>query len=179
MRVPLLLVVVVAGCTNRKTIMEAHELAGSEVEVSGRYGQKVSAVGVAGPGGVTFVDKASGGVVPAEEIYRIDDTSHALGAVQGLGIGAGIGAVLGAVLGYSAGDDDVGDDGSHGGDLFELSAGDKAAIGGILLGGLGGLVGLVAGAMKGSTTIYERGGSSTVITPVGPPGSAGGVTIAF
>jgi hypothetical protein len=101
-----LLFLVVAGCTHHKTIAEAHEVVGEEVTLQGQYGHRVTAVGVRTPGGVTFYDKANGGMVPANEIVRIEETSHGLGAIQGLGIGGGIGILIGAAAGFASGDDD-------------------------------------------------------------------------
>lgn len=173
-----LLLVAVAGCTHHKDITEAHELIGEEVEVSGMYGQSVTAVGVNGPSGITFVDKATGGVVPDQEIYKIDDTSHVLGGVQGLGIGGAIGAIGGALLGYADGDDACDED-SHGGCFLSFTAGEKAALFGIVFGVLGGGVGLVVGAVKGSTTLYERRFPGVSIKPGGPPGSVAGIDISF
>lgn len=170
-----LLVVAFAGCTHHYSLTEAHEVAGDEVELVGQYGQRVRAVGVASGGGLTFYDKANGGMVPPEEIHRIEDTRHLRGALEGLGIGGGIGAGLGIVIGLASGDDECTDD--HGDCFFAFSAGDKAVIGAILLGGLGGAVGLIVGAMKGSTIIYERAGGSVSVRAGGDDGSL--VTVSF
>lgn len=170
-----LLFLVVTGCTRHKNITEAHEVAGDEVTLVGQRGHQVTAVGVAAPGGITFYDKANGGMVPSQEIVRIEETSHGLGAAQGFGIGAGIGVLTGAVIGLSSGDDECNDDQFC---IFEFSAGEKAVIAGIALGGLGGLIGLVVGAAKGTTTIYEHE-SGTRVRVGGPAGSTAGVTMTF
>lgn len=167
----------VAGCTHHKNITEAHELAGDEVVLEGQYGHQVTAVGVAAPGGVTFFDKANGGMVPSHEIVKIKDVSHARGALEGLGLGVGIGALTGGAIGLASGDDDCSNE-DHG-CFLEFSAGEKAAILGILLGGLGGLVGLVVGAAKGSTTIYEHSRAGVTVRVGGPEGSTAGLTMTF
>jgi hypothetical protein len=170
-----LLFLAAVGCTTHKNITEAHELAGDEVTLQGQHGHRVTAVGVATPGGIRFYDKANGGMVPANEIVRIEDTSHGLGAVQGLGIGVGIGALTGALIGYSSGDDECSEDSWC---ILQFTAGEKAVLAGIALGGLGGLVGLVVGAAKGSTTIYEHS-SGTSVRVGGPAGSTAGITMTF
>jgi hypothetical protein len=48
----------------------------------------------------------------------------------------------------------------------------------VLFGGAGGIVGLVAGAIIGSRFVYSYG-EQVHVTPTGPPGSVGGVTITF
>jgi hypothetical protein len=174
-----LVVVALAGCTHHRNINEAHELVGDEVVLEGQYGAQVTAVGVASAGGITFIDKANGGMVPPNEIVRIKETSHGLGAVQGLGIGIGIGAGLGIVMGFASGDDECNDESGEGGCWFSFSAGEKATILGVVFGGAGGLLGLIVGAMKGSTTIYEQPGSNVSVRVGGPAGSTAGVTMTF
>jgi len=169
------LFVVAVGCTHERTITEAHEVAGETVEVAGQYGQAVTAVAVATPGGITFYDKRTGGLVPMHEISKVTDVSHGRGAVEGLGIGGGVGVLTGAVIGLASGDDacEPGQD-----CVFAFSAGEKAVLGGVVLGAIGGGLGLIVGAMKGSATIYTRS-SQPAVRLIGPPGSVGGVTFAF
>jgi hypothetical protein len=169
--------VFVVGCTHHRDIREAHQLAGEEVELTGQYGHTVTAVGVRGPNGITFVDKANGGMVPDEEIVTITDVSHGRGALQGLGIGAAAGIATGMVAGFASGDDNC-DNEDHG-CFFELTAEAKAMIFGVLLGALGGGVGLIVGAVKGSTTIYAREGSNVSVRLGGPASSVAGVTVNF
>jgi hypothetical protein len=59
-----------------------------------------------------------------------------------------------------------------------FTAGEKAIMGGIVIGTIGGLVGLVVGAASGSKYVYSYG-EQVRITPTGPPGSMGGATITF
>ena len=171
-----LLFLAAAGCTHHKNITEAHELAGDEVVLEGQYGHQVTAVGVRSPAGITFYDRANGGMVPHHEIVKIKDVSHGRGALEGIGIGGGIGILIGAGAGLASGDDECGDE-SHG-CFLEFSAGEKAVIFGILLGGVGGVIGLVVGAAKGSTTIYEHS-SGTSVRVGGPAGSTAGITMTF
>jgi hypothetical protein len=166
----------VTGCTHHKNITEAHELVGDEVVLEGQHGRQVTAVGVAGPGGITFYDKANGGMVPPNEIAMIKDTSHGRGALEGLGVGAGLGVLTGAAAGFASGDDECSDEEFC---ILEFSAGEKAVIFGVLLGGIGGVLGLVVGAAKGSTTIYEHPQSGTSVRVGGPAGSTAGLTMTF
>ena len=179
MRSLLLVVPVLSGCTHHYNIANAHELAGEEVTLEGQYGQQVTAVGVAnGAGGIVFYDRANGGMVPDLEIARIKDTRHARGALEGLGIGGGIGAGIGILAGLASGDDECSNE-DEGGCFLSFSAGDKAMIFGVLLGGLGGFVGLIVGAMKGSTIIYEQPSSGVTVRVGGPSDSVAGVTVSF
>ena len=168
-----LLFLVAAGCTHHKNIVEAHELAGDEVVLEGQYGHQVTAVGVNTPAGITFYDKANGGMVPAQEIVKIKDVSHGRGAIEGLGIGAGLGGLMGGLIGLASGDDECESE-----CFIEFSAGEKAVILGVVLGGLGGLIGLVVGAAKGSTTVYEHE-SGVSVRVGGPAGSTAGLTMTF
>jgi len=172
-----LFVVALAACTHHRDITEAHEASG-DVEVSGMYGQAVKAEVVSSPGGVTFIDKTSGGIVPPDEIYKIEDTSHLMGAVQGLGIGFGIGLVGGALIGFSGGDDECEED-SHNGCFLSFSAEGKAMLLGVVLGVLGGGGGLIIGGLSGSTTVYERRTAQSRVVPIGPSGSQAGFTVKF
>ncbi len=59
--------------------------------------------------------------------------------LRGLGIGFAAGATLGIVWGLIEGDDPEG--------LLSFTAGEKAALGAVVFGGIGGIVGAVAGAL--------------------------------
>ena len=91
-------------------------------------------------------------------------TRHGRGALEGAVIGAAVGALAGALFGASQGSDpapvpmctDVDGGmicttiGGHG-----LSAGEKAAIGGVALGVIGGGVGALIGGLVGHTDRFE------------------------
>ena len=177
MRVALVVVTLAAGCTQHRHIVEAHEVATDEVVVERRGGQQSTAVGVRTAGGITFYDKASGGTIPSAEVVKVIEVSHGRGALQGLPIGIAIGTAVGAIAGYASGDDDCSSRDSD--CFFILSAKEKAFFGGLLLGAAGGLVGLVVGGIKGSTTIYELPGANVSVRVGGPAGSTAGLTIAF
>lgn len=66
--------------------------------------------------------------------------STGAGAVRGLVIGLLAGGAGGAVIGYANGDDDPG--------IVSFSAGEKAIILGVVLGGAGALIGGIAGALS-------------------------------
>lgn len=173
-----LVLLALAACTRHRNIVDAHEVAGNEVVLVGQHGVHVTAVGVANAAGITFYDKANGGIVPSHEVVRIEETSHARGAVHGLGIGAGIGLGIGIVSGFASGDDPCDDEG-HTSCALAFSAESKAMIFGFLIGGAGGLIGLIVGGMMGSTTIYELPGSNVSVRIGGPSGSTAGLTMTF
>jgi len=171
MRTPLLVAVLAASaCTHHQNIVSAHELVGEEVEVE-LYGRPpIEAVGVHGrlPGTTDYVAK-NGEVIDGNSVIRVTDTRHARGAVEGLGLGALIGGGAGAVLGLASGDDDECE--SDHGCWFELSAGEKAVLLGFVFGVLGGGIGLVVGAVKGSTIVYESQSSQMSVRVGGDGGS--------
>lgn len=171
MRSPAFVVALVA-CSHSRDIRHANEVEG-EVELEGANGQLVDAVAVASQGGVAF-QAADGSWVPADRIAKIKDTRHARGAFEGLGIGALAGFAVGAVVGYADGDDDCGD---H--CWFALDAEEKAILGGFAVGLLGAVVGAVAGGVIGSTVVYERQPGNVSFRPVGPKGSAVGMSLDF
>lgn len=180
MKALLFVVPVLTGCTHHYDIANAHEVVGEEVTLQGQYGHEVTAVGVANGGGVVFYDRANGGMVPDNEIVRIKDVRHGRGALEGLGIGGGIGVGVGVLAGLASGDDECDSETSdHGGCWFSFSAGDKAMIFGVLLGGLGGFLGLVVGAMKGSTIIYEQPSSGLTVRAGGTADSPAALTVSF
>jgi hypothetical protein len=169
MRTPLLLVVVAASaCTHHQNIVEAHELVGEEVEVE-LYGRPpVEAVGVHGrmPGTVDYVAR-NGEVIDGNSVIRVSDERHLRGAVEGLGLGALIGGGAGAILGFADGDDECDNDHCW----FQMSAEGKAVLFGFVFGVLGGGVGLVVGAVRGSTIVYESPSSQTSVRVGGNDGS--------
>ena len=153
------------ACTQHRDIREAYEVEGDvEVEIAGR--QTIDAVAVHGG----FVAKYNGGPIAPQYITRIEDTRHGRGALQGLGLGALIGGTTGALIGYTSADED---------DFLFNSKGEVALIGGVVMGMAGGFIGLVVGAIKGSTTVYEHRAMGTAVRVNGPSGSVAGVTVTF
>jgi hypothetical protein len=172
-----MLVAVLAACTHHRPLHDARDRLENDDEVvaENHGGQSQPARVLHGPNGELQL-RSPIGTLPWKQIARIKETSRGRGAAQGLGIGALIGATVGAVGEYASGGSDC--EGDSGGALcFEFTAGEKAAIGGIGFGILGGLIGLVIGAARGSTTIYDDG--DTRITPVAPQASTAGVTVTF
>lgn len=87
--------------------------------------------------------------------------------LKGLGLGAGAGALAGAVLGLASGDDP---DSCW---LICYTAGEKAAMGGIVLGVTGAVIGLVAGSLTKATVWKDVPSSS--LRPSIVPSSSGGL----
>ena len=166
----------VAACTHRKPLARAFD----EVE-PGRWvtvhttAGTFTALAVQTGAGVGYQAEGGGWIDPAT-ITRVTDERTLRGAGEGVLIGGGIGVVGGAVLGFADGDDPPCADTEW--CLFNMSAGAKAVLGGVLLGGLGVLTGLAVGAVVGSDDVYETS-AGVAITPGGPPGSVAGATVTF
>ena len=84
------------------------------------------------------------------------------------------GVSVGVIAGFASGDDECDEDG-HNWCILTFSAEQKAVLFGVLIGGIGGLAGLVAGALRGSRDVYSFGSEQQFkVTPTGPPGSVAG-----
>jgi hypothetical protein len=79
--------------------------------------------------------------VATADVVEVQMVHRGKGTLEGLGIGLLTGTLTGAVIGFADGDDPPG--------WFSMTAGQKAAMGGVAFGSLGGLAGTVAGAMNG------------------------------
>jgi hypothetical protein len=90
-------------------------------------------------------------------------------AMKGAGYGAGGGALLGVILGLASGDDP---DSCW---LMCFTAGEKAAMGGASLGIVGGVIGLVAGALTKETV--WRDATLPNLRPLIRPSVTGGVEL--
>lgn len=163
----------VMACTHERPVTELHQIAGKQVTVETYAHDEVQVVAIRAPDGVTFANDA--GVLPPTSVAKVTDVRHGRGAAEGAGIGALIGAATGAAIGLADGDDECSPEGWC---FLAFTAGEKAVIAGVLLGGVGGVIGLVAGAITGSKFVYSYG-EQVRVTPTGPPGSVGGVTIKY
>lgn len=116
---------------------------GEEVRIRSETAMGRYTVTAVNDGALTLSD-AEGSVirVPAGAITRLDRSlgprSTGRGALRGLGIGFGVGAVSGALLGFADGDDSGG--------ILSFTAEEKAGMGAIFFGGIGGLLGAGIGA---------------------------------
>ena len=169
----LALVLLVAGCTHHRPLRDATEVRGDVTIVT--FDQRyLPATAIETPTGTAF-RAVNGEVYEMGQVARVIDKRHARGAAEGFGIGGGLGVAGGVVLGLAGGDDPPCEDGRW--CLFNMSASEKAVFAGIVFGVLGGAIGLATGAMRGSRFVYENG--PPVVTPVGPPGSVAGLSVAF
>ncbi|MGE0399400.1 MAG: hypothetical protein AB7T06_21990 [Kofleriaceae bacterium] len=168
-----------AACTHTRPLSRAFVDVepGRWVDVKTTSGATLSAVTVQTTTGIAYQDE-SGGLIDPVAIAGVVDNRTLRGAGEGFLTGAGIGAGLGVLVGLADGDDPPCDDSGHSWCLFNMTAGEKAILGGILLGGLGSIVGLAIGAVHGSDTVYTTQ-SGIAITPVGPSGSVAGATLTF
>lgn len=174
MRLALVFAVALVACSHHRPLRDAYEVRG-DVTIQTFDGRLLEATAAETPNGTVFRTR-TGELFDPGSVVRVTDKRILRGAAEGLGIGAGIGALGGIVLGLADGDDPPCQDGSW--CLFHMTAGEKAAAGGIVFGALGGLVGLAAGAIVGSQFVYDDG-ETPVVTPVGPPGSVAGLTVSF
>lgn len=172
------ILMLIASCTHQQPQSTLHERYGEDVNVVLATGMGIDARVEQTPTGFVLRD-TQGNVVPYESVGSVEHVSHGMGALEGLGLGVLIGGGVGAVSGLASGDDRC-DDTENECDVFNFTAGEKAILFGILIGGVGGLVGLAVGAVKGSKDVYSFGASQQYrVTPSGPPGSAVGATITW
>ncbi len=156
----LIAVLLFAGCTSHHSVQAEKaddytslnkRAKGNKAKVTFLDGQWVLAKNLQfAPDSTSWIDPGTGETqkVSSTEIADIRFLRHGKGAVAGLGVGLAVGALTGVLIGAVAGGDDP--------DQFlAFSAGEKAAMGGVLLGGLGGLLGIPIGAAKGSEEIYH------------------------
>lgn len=84
--------------------------------------------------------------VPVASISRLDVSAGERTRMAGFGRGAGFGflagAGIGAVMGFADGDDNCAEGGWC---ILEMSAGEKAMLGGVVIGGLGAVIGGLVG----------------------------------
>jgi hypothetical protein len=143
-------------------------------------GRIVGEIVATGPDTLTVRSGGREVVVKRDEIARMDRSlgrrSRAAGGVRGAAIGIGVGAVLGVGLGLMSGDDPERvydcpprDDFGIGfscAPLFTFTGKQKAAIGGTLLGALGGAVGGIGGALApGERWRREQAGPAFALRP--------------
>jgi len=183
---------VVIACTHNRPISELHRVAGQDVIVETPGHEDIQAVAIpaarfdaeAEHDGLTFASDV--GVLRPSEVAKVTVVHRGRGALEGAGIGFLIGAASGAALGYADGDDECASSMSnHPSSEPNLSlciklftAEEKALLGAAVIGGIGGLIGTIVGAVTGSSDVYSYG-EQVRITPTGPPGSVGGVTIKY
>jgi hypothetical protein len=109
---------------------------------------------------IEWSDAASGKrSAPADALRSVQyasPDSRSNGALQGAGLGILIGALTGALIGLASGDDQCSGGGFFG-CMVKFSAGQKAQMGAIGLGVLGGVSGAIIGAIRGHRDEVEFG----------------------
>lgn len=162
-----------AACTHRGSITDTDSLHGSTVRVEMSNGAEVKAtVEVQNVG--TVLHTEDGVEMNLSDASKVTEIRRGRGALEGLGIGFLLGALTGAVLGYADGDSMC-----TGFCVFNPTAEEKALAAGVFMGTIGGGVGLLVGVMRGSRYVYNLEAQRPRVVPVGPPGTAAGVTLRF
>ena len=166
------MVLVLAACTRHHTVVALNPVsATAKATVELTDGREVEARAVPTPAGARWLAGVevgpSGPLLDPAGIRTFTTIDHARGAWEGLGLGMLAGITTGAVIGLASGDDHCS---ANGFCLFQFSAGDKAILGGIVLGGAGLVVGGLLGAVIGSRDVYRLDASyapriSTAIAP--------------
>lgn len=140
-----------ASCTHHRTVDTVPPyLMGETLTVKGRDGVPYRAHAEVTPSGIVWRDEAGRDVMRLADTYEVVELNRAVGALEGPLFGVPIGIALGALGGLALGDDDC--EGNNG---FCPSAGYKA----FLLGATGALagtvVGVIAGASRGSRYVWR------------------------
>jgi hypothetical protein len=105
-----------------------------------------------GDDGISVRRRGEQQTLSLRDIRGYDVTRRGQGALEGLGIGLLAGVTFGVVAGLAAGDDPPCAPENF--CIFRLSAGDKAAISGVVAGLTGALSGALIGALVGHTDHY-------------------------
>ena len=144
-------IALLVGCTSTQSL-RPHELVGQQVELELTSGHQVDGTAEFAQDGSVVWRTVDGTLVAPHQVLAASKTNRPGGAFQGLGVGLLFGVTTGALLGFLSGDDPP-----CSGDWFciRFDASEKAMAGAVGLGGMGSLLGLIVGAIKGKTTIWE------------------------
>jgi hypothetical protein len=177
------MVLALAACTHNHAVVALNPVsATAKATVELVDGREVEARAVPTPAGARWLTGIevgpSGPLLDPAEIRRVTTVDHARGAWEGLGLGLLAGITTGAMIGLASGDDHCPPDGFC---FFQFSAGDKAILGGIVLGGAGLVVGGLLGAVVGSRDVYRLDGSYAprISTAIAPGQASAGLTWSF
>ncbi len=165
-----LLLLSVLGCTNTSTIgfeegqannvralKELNKRAAkypTTITLVGGNQFRVDALNVT-PDSTSWLDPNSRAVesVATSQVVDVRFKNHGQGTLEGLGLGILGGAATGAFLGFVDGDDPPCERGAF--ICFRSTAQDKAAILAFLGAPIGGFIGMLSGAARGKTYVYQ------------------------
>jgi hypothetical protein len=140
------------GATSRAALNEA--AAGRAAEVALVGGDTLRAEGlVLGADTTTWIEPASGRMrdLPTADIRSVRLFNRGRGAFEGAGLGLAVGVVSGAVLGALAYEEPGPDEPC----FVACSRGGEASLGAVALGLIAAPIGLVAGLLRKSRTVYR------------------------
>jgi len=172
--------IAMSACTHHHRVVALNPVSpNAKATVELADGRELEARAVPTPAGARWLAGGeAGGLIDPGGIRGVTTVDHARGAWEGLGLGllAGIGS--GIVIGLASGDDHCPPGGFC---LFQFSAGDKAILGGIVLGGAGLVLGALLGAVAGSRDVYQLDASSMprISAAIAPGQATAGLTWSF
>ena len=159
-RLVVVVALALAGCTHSRPLDAASpesrthvnaRAEGESARITLHDGEEVRARGLhVAPDVTTWLDPDTDEMrsVPTSELASVQFTDRGRGALEGLGLGTAIGAAFGASVGVYLG---AKDDGS----FIQFSPATDALIGSVLFGGIGAIIGGIAGLDQGSRTVYS------------------------
>jgi hypothetical protein len=162
------------ACTSHHRVSAVpKQLLGKKVTVHLRDGSTTQAYAKPTATGVVWRPAHGGRDIAHESVASAVQLNHAVGFIQGLGLGILTGAATGIVMGLASGDDPPCDDDFC---IFEFTAGDKALLLGMIFGTGGGILGPIIGGIRGSRDHYDFTRTGSLQLSAYPIPGGGGAT---